>query len=292
MDPEGVKNSKGTIKSFLEKAEVLGYECDETKQAVVLLGRIVEEEETLDRLDQAVCTKDQMLESRETDLLRTRIEECTDMGIESQSILDAQKLLKNLQDEIAARIAFELAEKRRLEEEAERKRLAEEAERQRLADEAEKMRLAEEAERIRVELEAKRRREEEEAERLRVLAEEEEAKRAAEHKDKLRLRVENEGRVKRALVEAANKLDLKQLNEAIQEAIHLGLQDTEVEQANSMRTKLQLLEETKSKLVAACAVPKLERGISAADVKNLDTAIDFAESVSHFCILYFSSWLL
>ena len=279
MDLDSLAENRREIKTILQKADGMGYECDETRQAVALLSRLEEEENRLDKLKDAMSTKNDMLENRNTELLETCIEECTLISLEAQVIIDAKKLLTDIQTEIAARIAFELAEKKRLEEEAERKRIEEEAERQRLADEAEKKRLIEEAERARLELEAQKRREAEEAARLKAMAAEEEAKKMSEIRERQRLREQNEARVKRGLVEASEKLDLKQLNEAIQEAIQLGLQDTEVERANAMRTKLQLLEEAKSKLTAACAVPRLEQGISVADASNLDEAIEFAESI-------------
>ena len=267
--------NRDLIRSILDNAAKLVYECDETRQAVALLSRLKVEESALDRLAEAVLARD-------VDLLKASLDECLDLGLESEESIDAQILYDQLQAEIAARIAAELAEKQRLAEEAERKRLEEEAERQRLADEAEKKRLAEEAEKQRLAFEAEKKRLEDEAERQK----EEEARKIAEHNEKLRHRAQVEENTKKMLIEASEKKNLKLLNDAIQEAIQFGLHDDELEKANALRAKLQVFEDVKSKLTAAYSMPKLERGISENEVLNLDNAIKFAEKVFKLFVFF------
>ena len=302
MEHEALFANRETILSILTKAEEMEYECDETRQAKTLLDRLRVEEAQIMKLRESFSSLEaessMVLQSveppdnfsieasagRRKDLnaivkrLLEVSEETSDMGLECPEVISAGEMIERLRNEILHMVAAEEAEKKRLEKEAERKRLEEEAERKRLADEAERKRLEEEAERARLAAEEEKRKKAEEAERAAAAAAEEEAIRKAEHNAKLKLREENAARVSRSLEEAGEKRDLKMLNEAIQEAIQIGLNDHVIEKATETRAKLQLLEEAKSKLRASAKIPKLERGISDSDVNNLDAAIEFAKN--------------
>ena len=112
-----------SLENFIQQANDMRYECNELKQALALQARLLEEDQALARLLDA-------LEKEDLEILRASIAECAEMGLECDAVDRAQELYDRLQAELQAKIAAESAAAAAAAAAEEAKRVAEQAERQ------------------------------------------------------------------------------------------------------------------------------------------------------------------
>jgi hypothetical protein len=91
--------SRAALAEWLAKAQDMGMDCNETRQASALKARLEEEDLAYEQLDKAVAARD-------LDSLTAALNKCSNMGLESPNIASARTLLSVLQAESDAKVAI------------------------------------------------------------------------------------------------------------------------------------------------------------------------------------------
>jgi hypothetical protein len=91
--------NRAALAEWLSKAQDMGMDCNETRQASALKSRLEEEDLAYEQLDKAVAARD--LES-----LTAALNKCSNMGLESPNIAAARTVLSVLQAEADAKLAL------------------------------------------------------------------------------------------------------------------------------------------------------------------------------------------
>jgi hypothetical protein len=90
--------NRAALTEWLAKAQEMGMDCNETRQATALKARLEEEDLANQQLEKAVTARD-------LDTLTAALNKCSNMGLESANIASARTLLAVLQAEADAKVA-------------------------------------------------------------------------------------------------------------------------------------------------------------------------------------------
>jgi hypothetical protein len=90
---------RNALATWIAKAQAMGMDCNESRQAAALKSRLEEEDRAMDALQKAVSARD-------VDALNAALSKCSNMGMESAEISSGRTLLNVLVAERSAKVAI------------------------------------------------------------------------------------------------------------------------------------------------------------------------------------------